>query len=141
MKKLKTISLMTKIWFVVSLLILLLWVIPTMVSFYKKQKIYDAKVEELKVLDKRDAVHSETKPFHAGMFKKDAERYFSSVAVDSIANNEYEVEIVMDKSKISTFNSFLKKISLDYAISIEDTLLFKEINDSMSVKMVLKPYL
>jgi hypothetical protein len=131
---------MSKVWFVVALLILLLWVIPTMVSFYKKQKIYDKKVQELQVLDKREGVHSEAKVFHVGVFKKDAERYFSSVEVDSIANNAYEVEMVMEKSQIQVFNAFLKKISLDYAIALEDNLLFKEVNDSMSVKMVLKPY-
>ena len=140
MKKLKTISPMTKIWFVVSLLILLLWVIPTMVSFYKNQKIYDTKVEELDTLDKREGVHFEAKDFHVGIFKRDAEKYFSSVEVDSIANNAYKIEIVMEKSKISTFNAFLKKISLDYAIGIEDNLLFKEVNDSMSVNILLKPY-
>ena len=140
MQKLKRISPMTKIWFVVSLLILLLWVIPTMVSFYKKQKIYNSKVQELTVLDKREGTRAEAKAFHVGVFKKDAERYFSSVEVNSIANNAYEVDIMMEKSQVSTFNSFLKKISLEYIIGIEDNLLFNEINDSMSVKMVLKPY-
>jgi ribosomal protein L9 len=131
---------MSKVWFVVALLILLLWVIPTMVSFYKKQKVYDKKIEELQVLDKREGVHSEAKVFHIGVFKKDAGRYFSTVEVDSIANNSYAVKIVMEKSQVQLFNAFLKKISLDYAVALEDNLLFKEINDSMSVKMVLKPY-
>ena len=140
MKKLKKISPMTKILFVVSLLILFLWVIPTMVSFYKKQKIYNSKVQELNVLDKREGIRLKAKAFHVGVFKKDAERYFSSVEVNSIANNAYDIEIIMEKSQISTFNSFLKKISLEYIISIEDNLRFKEINDSMSVNMVLKPY-
>ncbi len=140
MNKIKTISLMSKVWFVVALLILLLWVIPTMVSFYKKQKVYDKKIEELQVLDKREGVHSEAKVFHIGVFKKDAGRYFSTVEVDSIANNSYAVKIVMEKSQVQLFNAFLKKISLDYAVALEDNLLFKEINDSMSVKMVLKPY-
>ena len=141
MKKLKTISLMTKIWFVVSLLILLLWVIPTMVTFYKNQKIYETKVEELNILDKREGARLEAKAFHVGVFEKDVKKYFSSVEVYSIANNAYDVEIIMGKGKITTFNSFLKKISLEYAISIEDNLIFKEISDeSISVKMVLKPY-
>ena len=140
MKKLKTISPMAKILFVVSLIILLLWVIPTMVSFYKKEKIYKGKVQELARLDTREGVHLEAKPFHAGLFKADAKRYFSSVEVNAIANNSYDVNIVMEKSKITTFNSFLKKISLEYAIGIEDSLIFKDINDSMSVHMVLKPY-
>ncbi len=140
MNKIKNISLISKVWFLVALLILLLWVIPTMVSFYKKQKIYDKKVQELQVLDKREGVHFEAKKFHIAVFKKDAQRYFSSVEVNSIANNAYEVEMVMEKSQIQVFNAFLKKISLDYAIALEDNLLFKEVNDSMSVKMVLKPY-
>ncbi len=140
MKKLKTISPMTKILFVVSLLVLLLWVIPTMVSFYKKEKTYNSKVQKLTVLDKREGTRVEAKAFHVGMFKKDAERYFSSVEVNSIDNNAYAVEIVMEKSQISTFNAFLKKISLEYLIGIEDNLIFKDVNDSMSVKMVLEPY-
>ena len=140
MNKIKTISLMSKVWFVVALLILLLWVIPTMVSFYKKQKIYDKKVEELQVLDKREGVHSDAKKFHSGLFKKDAQRYFSTVEINAIANNSYEVEIVMEKSQIEIFNAFLKKISLDYAVTLEDNLVFREVNDSMSVTLVLKSY-
>ena len=141
MKKLKKISPMTKILFLLSLFTLLLWVIPTMVSFYKKEKVYKSKVEELTLLDKREGSHVEAKPFHAGLFTKDAKRYFSSVEVDAIANNAYDVNIVMEKSKISTFNAFLKKISLEYTIGVEDTLTFKDINDSsMSVNMILKPY-
>ena len=140
MKKLKAISPMTKIWFVISLLILFLWVIPTMISFYKKEKIYNNKAQELSVLDTREGAHLEAKAFHAGLFKADAKRYFSSVEVTAIANNAYEVKIVMEKSKITTFNSFLKKISLEYAVGIEDNITFKEVDDSISVEMLLKPY-
>jgi len=140
MKKIKTISPMTKVWFVAALLILLLWVIPTMVSFYKKQKIYDTKVQELQLLDNREGIHSEAKDFHIDVFKKDAEKYFSSVEVNAIANNSYEVMIVMEKSQIETFKSFLKKISLEYNIAIEDNLIFKEREDLMNIEMLLKPY-
>ena len=50
----KTLSPMTKVWFVISLLVLLLWVIPTMVSYYKSQKIYSQKLSQIEELDKRE---------------------------------------------------------------------------------------
>lgn len=131
---------MSKIWFLVALVALFAWVIPTMVAFYKNQKVYNTKIKELQMLDKREGIHSNAKAFNVGVFKKDVESYFSSVEVNAIANNSYEVDIIVEKSKIDIFNAFIKKISLDYAIVVEDNLLFKEVNNEMNIKMILKPY-
>ena len=131
---------MTKVWFVVSLLVLLLWVIPTMVSYYKNQKVYSTKVEELQQLDKRVGAKLDAKPFHSEVFKVDAEDSFDKVQVSSIENNAYEVMIDMNSEKISTFHTFLNNLSLNYAVSVEDNIVYEELNNSIRVKMVVKPY-
>ncbi len=139
MNKLKSISPMTAIWFVVSLLVLLLWVIPTMVSYYKNQKIYNQKVEILNTLDHREGAQLEAKPFHSEVFRLDAEKYFDKVEVTSVANDKYEVLIHLNKVKLDAFYDFLKNLSLNYAVSIDDNLIYEDNNDSMHVKMVINP--
>jgi len=133
------ISPMTKIWFVVSLLILFAWVIPTMVSYYKNQKLYNQKEELLNNLDYREGAQLEAKPFHSEVFKNDAKKYFEKVEVSSMDNDAYEVHIAMDKAKIGMFSSFLKNLSMDYAVRVEDGILFEDSNESINITMILKP--
>ena len=130
---------MTKIWFVVSLLVLLLWVIPTMVSYYKNQKIYNQKVELLNKLDHREGAQLEARPFHSEVFRLDAENYFDKVEVTSVANDKYEVLLHLNKVKLDTFYDFLKNLSLNYAVSIDDNLIYEDHNDSLHVKMMINP--
>jgi len=139
MNKLKSIAPMTKLWFVISLLVLLVWVIPTMVSYYKNQKNYYQKVELLNSLDHRAGAQLEAKPFHSEVFRQDAENYFDKVEVTSIENDAYEVLIELDKSKMNTFHTFLKDVSLNYAISVRDEISYEEKNDKMIIKMIVKP--
>jgi hypothetical protein len=139
MNKLKSIAPMTKLWFVISLLVLLVWVIPTMVSYYKNQKSYHQKVELLDSLDHRAGAQLEAKPFHSEVFRLDAENYFDKVEVTSIENDAYRVLIYLDKSKIDTFHTFLKDLSLNYAVSLKDEILYEEKNSTLTVTMILKP--
>jgi len=135
----KSLSLMTKLLFVVSLLLLFLWVIPTMVSYYKNEKIYNQKIAELEKLDTRE-VHSEVKRFHAEVFKIDAETYFDKVSVTSIPNNKYKIDILFKKEAIPKFNAFLRDLSLNYRVSLDDKLVYKDVNKLLKVTMIVKPF-
>ena len=130
---------MTKLLFVVSLLLLFLWVIPTMVSYYKNEKIYNQKIAELEKLDTRE-VHSEVKRFHAEVFKIDAETYFDKVSVTSIPNNKYKIDILFKKEAIPKFNAFLRDLSLNYRVSLDDKLVYKDVNKLLKVTMIVKPF-
>jgi len=135
----KSLSPMTKIIFVVSLLLLFLWVIPTMFSYYKNEKLYNQKIVELEKLDTRE-VNSEAKRFHAEVFKIDAENYFDKVSVTSIPNNKYKIDILFMKEAIPKFHVFLRDLSLNYRVVLDDKLVYKDVNKSLQVTMIVKPF-
>ena len=138
--RLKTISPMTKVWFVVSLLVLILWVIPNMVSYYKNQKLYNQKTIELKELDHRENSNIEAKPFHSEVFKTDAEEKFEKVEVVSTLDDSYKVTIVFPKESLLIFLDFLKNISLNYKVAVDNSILYEEIDKSMRVTIIIKPF-
>ncbi len=137
--KSKKISPITKIFFIFSILVLFLWVIPTAITYYKNKNIYIQKVSQLEKLDNRE-IPSDTKPFHSEVFKADAKNYFDKVNIISIPNNEYNVTISFNIDRLPKFYNFLKNISLNYKVSIEDKLLFQEKNKILKVNMIVKPY-
>jgi len=140
MSRLKTLSPSTKLWFVLSLLALLLWVIPTMVSFYKNQKLYNQKVSTLELLDKRENGQIDAKTFHSEVFKVDAKEYFDEVTVVSVEDNSYEITLIFPRESISKFHSFLKNISLNYKVSVQDNIIYEDIGTSFKVIMTVKPF-
>jgi len=135
----KTLSPITKIWFIISLLVLLLWVIPNMVSYYKNQKIYTQKLSQIEELDKREN-RLDVKKFHSEVFKTDAKKYFDKIEVTSASNNTYKITLLFKKEALPKFHSFLKDISLNYKVSVEDKILYREVNKSMRVDMIVKPF-
>ena len=135
----KTLSPITKFWFTISLLVLLLWVIPNMVSYYKNQKLYTQKLSQIEKLDKREN-KLDAKHFHSEVFKADAKKYFDKVEVVSALNDSYKVTMIFEKEALPKFHSFLKDISLNYKISIEDNILYQEENKSMRVDIIVKPF-
>ncbi|NOZ90981.1 MAG: hypothetical protein GXO60_06825 [Epsilonproteobacteria bacterium] len=136
---LKSLSPITKILFAISLLLLFAWVIPSMVSYYKNEKLYKQKSTELEKLDKRE-ITSEAKVFHAEVFKIDAENYFDKVVVIPIQNNKYKIEITLKKEALPKFHTFLKNLSLNYKVEVDDNLVYEDINKSLKITMILKPF-
>jgi len=137
--KLKKISPITKIFFTFSLLILFLWVIPTAISYYKNKNIYNQKAIELEKLDSRE-IPADIKPFHSEVFRTDAKNYFDKVNIISIPNNEYNISISFNIDGLPKFYNFLENISLNYRVSLEDNLVYKEKNKEIEVNMIVKPY-
>ncbi len=135
----KSLSPITKFLFIVSLLLLFLWVIPRMLSYYKNEKLYNQKVTELEKLDTRE-INSDAKIFHAEVFRIDAETYFDKVTVKSIPNNKYKINITFKKDALPRFHSFLKDLSLNYRVALDDKLIYKDINKSLQVTMIVKPF-
>ncbi len=137
--RLKKISPITKIFFIFSILVLFLWVVPTAISYYKNKNIYAQKVSQLEKLDSRE-IPADVKPFHSEVFKTDAKNYFDNIEIVSIPNNEYNITIAFNIDKLPKFYNFLKNISLNYKISLEDKLLYKDKEKKIKVNMIVKPY-
>ena len=132
-------SIVTKIFLLFSIVILFLWVIPTTTSYYKNRDIYNQKKDELERLDNRD-IKKDIKYFHSEVFATYAKNFFDDVTVVSIPNNEYRLNISFKRDSISKFYDFLKNISLNYKVIVEDNITFRQKDKNITVEMRLKPY-
>lgn len=135
---LKKMSLTTKILFILALLILFVWVIPNMVSYYENMHKYEAKVKALDSIGAHYGVKGEVQPFSVELFKKDTASISSNVMVNSPEANVYNLTMYIDKDKIKNFNRFLETLSLRYLIRIDGALEFEEKEKAIEVKMTFK---
>ena len=135
----KKVSPAVKIFWGLALLVLILWVIPTAISYYKGSKIYSQKVAELRSLDNRK-VKSEARFFHLEMFKESAKKYFNRVDVIPTDGNKYKITVYFPIDSLPTFYKFFKNISLNYRILVDDNIVYEENNKSIRARFVVKPY-
>jgi hypothetical protein len=110
-----------------------------MVSYYKNQKLYTQKVVQIEKLDKREN-GLDAKKFHSEVFRTDAEQYFDKVEVISAPNNAYNVTMIFKKEALTKFHTFLSNISLNYKVSIDDNIIYEEVDKAMKVNIVVKPF-
>jgi len=135
---LKKLSLMSKIVFLLSLIVLFTWVIPKMINYYENVHHYDSKVKALQKIASKYGIAGEAQPFTMELFKKDTASFSSKVTVVSPTEKVYNLTIFIDKDKISDFNSFLETISLRYLVKIDGALQFEEKDKALEVKMTLR---
>ena len=135
---LKNLSLFNKIIFALSLLLLFIWVIPSMVNYYKNMQAYEVKAKELKSMALKYDVEGEAQPFDIETFTTEAEDLFSEALVASESDKLYGVVINMDKEQIEDFNDFLETLSLRYLVKVNGPIEFKEKDKLLEVKMTLQ---
>ena len=140
-KSFKSVSPLFKIAFLISLLLLFVWVIPSIVLYYKNSKILKKRVEELVALDERTGAQLDAKLFHVEVFKMDAKESFDDVQVTVIEDNAYRIVIHLKEANLSSFYTYLKNLSLNYAISVQEPIVFENKNGTIKVTIVVKPYL
>ena len=135
---LKGLSLMSKIIFLLSLILLFIWVIPNMVNYYKNVQRYEVNANELKNIAMKSNIEGGAKKFNSENFKNDLEELFLEVEISSDVEKIYEVIIQMDKDKIDDFNDFLGTLSLRYLVKVNGALEFSEQDKNLEVKMILQ---
>lgn len=135
---LKNLSLLSKIIFLLSLILLFIWVIPNMVNYYQNVQKYELKAKELKNIGMKSNIEGKAKPFNHEDFKTDLEEFFSKVEVVSSADKIYEVTIEMNKEKIDKFNDLLETLSLRYLVKLNGGLEFSEKDKNLEVKMTIQ---
>lgn len=138
LKGLKKLSLMSKVLFLLSLVVLFIWVIPKMVNYYENVHKYEAKVKALHQISSQYGIAGEAQPFTIELFKKDTASLASKVMVESPEDKVYNLTMYIDKDKISNFNSFLETLSLRYLIKIDGALQFEEKDKALEVKMTFR---
>ena len=137
LSRLKNLSLLNKIISASSLFLLLVWVIPSMVEYYKNVREYESKTEALHQVAQRYNVEESSEPFDEKKFKNEVERLFSSVNIVSTSEKNYNVTIKMKREDVDRFNSFLEALSLHYLVTINGPLKFEEKNKKLEVQMSL----
>jgi len=135
---LKNMSLFSKAIFLLSLVLLFVWVIPNMVSYYKNVQKYEVKAKELKNMAMESNIDGEVKVFNLQEFQNDLEKLFLKVEISSNTEKIYDVTIEMDKEKVDDFNDYLETLSLRYLVKINGALEFSEQDKNLVVKMTLQ---
>lgn len=135
---LKQLPLVSKILFILSLVILLAWVIPTMINYLKNVKVQEEQISQLTKSSLKYAITVDAKNFNEESFTQDALKYVSKASVKSLDDKSYAIQLEVDKDKINDFNTFLETLSLRYLVKIISPITFKEQEKLIEIKMTIQ---
>ena len=135
---LKQLSLVSKILFIISLIILFVWVIPTMVNYFKTIQAQERQVTELQKSFSKYGIIEDAKKFNKESFVQDALKYVSKASIELLEENSYVIKLEVEKDKIANFSTFLETVSLRYLIEITSPVTFKEKEKLIEVKMSIR---
>ena len=136
---LKQLSLVSKIIFIISLIILFAWVIPTMVNYFKNVQTQEQQVVELQKNSSKYGISAgNTKKFNEESFIQDALNSVSKASVKSLDDKSYALKVEVEKGKIGDFNKFLESLSLRYLVKVTSPITFKEQDKHIEVTMTIQ---
>jgi len=134
----KNLSLVTKVVFMLSLLVLFAWVIPTMVSYYTGVKNYQNKTKVLKHSLNNFGIKEESKSFDPYAFKTMLLNTFNRAEIESISESSYTVTVEFTKKNLGLFNDLVETLSLRYWVKITSPLIFEEKEESIEARMTIE---
>jgi hypothetical protein len=140
LESIKNSSLLTKILYLFAFILFIIWVIPTISSYYANLSSYEKSVEELKSISSKHGLSTKTQKFPESSFKQNTELLFSTVEIKNLGEKLYEVYITMKKEDLKNFHTFIETISLRYYVEIKNDLEFKTEDETIHVKMTLKAF-
>ena len=135
---LKQLPLISKIIFIVSLLILFVWVIPTMVNYLKNVQTQEKQLSELHENSLKYGISKDAKSFNKESFLGDTLKDFSNVSVVAAENKSYNIRLEVEKDKMNNFHTFLKTLSLRYLVKVTSPITFQEKDKLIEVNMVIQ---
>ena len=137
LEKFKNISLVSKILYLLALVLLLVWVIPTMLNYYSTLNTYETSREEIQQTAAKYSISKDAENFSVDAFKKETESLFSKVTVTPLEMDKYSVNIQMKREDIEKFHTFLDTVALKFLVQIETPLKFESKDNNIKVKMIL----
>jgi len=137
LEKFKNIPLMTKILYLFTVVLFLVWFIPSMLNYYSKVNEYDKKLQEVQNEASKYSVTLKTKPFDLDVFKESADALFSKVVVNSKGDHKHKVMIKIKREDIKKLHTFIETLSLRYLVKIEGALKFKADDEGIQASMTL----
>ncbi len=138
LETLKKQSTVTKILYLLAILIFLGWVIPTMLTYYSNVNRYEKNQKSIEKLFQEYGLKSETKLFNKELFKEETEQLFKKVNVSELDSNRYKIEINLKKENLKSFHNFIDTLSLRYFVQIEGDLNFKAKDETITVSFIIE---
>ncbi|NPA60825.1 MAG: hypothetical protein GXO06_00890 [Epsilonproteobacteria bacterium] len=137
-------KLIVKILYLLTAVVIALWVVPNYLEYTKNRDIYHIKMKSLEDLDRRE-IPSDAKSFHTELFKEEMRGYFSEVKninvnVVSIPNSKYEVRVLFPKKYLDNFLRILRDTPLNFNIYLNDEIVYKQSNRIVEAKFIVTPY-
>jgi len=136
-EKFRNTSIITKILYILALILLFVWAVPAVIDYYSSVSKYEKSAKEIKSVSSKYALNTNAKPFSIEAFKESTKVLFSKVNINSADNNRYNVSIEMNREDIKSFHTFIETLSLRYLVQIEGALEFNANDDDIEVKMTL----
>ncbi len=137
LENLKNQSMVTKILYLLSLLLFILWVIPSMVSYYSDMEQYKGSQQEIAKLASKYGVNDKTQTFSKELFEQNVETLFERVTVKRVDEKRYSIDIKMKREDLKSFHNFIDTLSLRYYVQIDGELKFKAKDDDVNVSFVI----
>ena len=138
LKNLKNSSLGTKIVYLLTLLILLGWSVPTMFTYFSNEKTFEKTETEINRLSSKFGLNYQTVTFDSKVFKESTEEKFEACNVLPLENSQYSVTLKMKREDIEAFNKFIKSLSLRYYVKVKAPLTFEAKDEVLMAKMTLE---
>lgn len=137
--KIKNLPLMTKVLYVITFLLFIIWVLPTVNGYFSNVSKYEQSKKELEGISSKYGLAVNTEKFTAEAFKNQTESLFSTVEVQALNSKTYKIKINMKQEDLKKFHTMLETLALKYYVQIEDNLEFKtEENDVIHASFKLK---
>ena len=137
LENLKNQSMVTKILYLLALLLFILWVIPSMVSYYSDMEQYKGSQQEIAKLSSKYGVDVDTQLFSKELFQQNTETTFEKVTVKKLDEKRYRIDIELKQEDLKNFHNFIDTLSLRYYVQIEGDLKFKAKDDSVNASFVI----
>ncbi len=138
LSKFTSLSIITKLLYLLALLLFIVWVIPQMSNYYTNVNKYEQNKQKIDALSLKYGLSSEAQIFTEQAFKTNSELLFSKVDIIHLHDKTYVAHIQMKKDKLDTFHTFLESLSLKYYVQIKDTLEFTTEDEIITIKMTLE---
>jgi hypothetical protein len=135
---------LSKILYLLSAILIALWVVPNFLKYSKNRDIYYKKLDSLERLDKREIPY-DAKRFHAELFKEDMKRYFENIEdidikVTSLSNGKYEIKVLFPKKYLPNFLNALRDTPLNYRVYLDRDIVYKQSNKIIEATFIVTPY-
>ncbi len=137
LENLKNQSMVTKILYLLALLLFILWVIPSIVSYYSDMEHYKESQQEIAKLASKYGVDGKTQPFSKELFQKSTEKIFKRVTVKELNDKRYSIEIKMKREDLKDFHKFIDTLSLRYYVQIDGELKFNAKDDIVDASFIV----